>query len=144
MARRLSDGSPIELSLVDGRAVPNPQHNTAKLAAVRAARLLGGVLLGVTGLAVTGGSFGLFAAIGIPIMAVGLSLISSEVNRDGRQPPPRPVVVATSGPSAAPVTMAAVPALEAGDVYERNRRAAMATPWPTMPPTSEPTSASPG
>lgn len=41
-------------------------------------RLLGGVALALGGLAVTGGSFGLFAFIGIPVMAVGLGMITSD------------------------------------------------------------------
>ena len=73
---------------------------TAKLAIRRAARLGAGVALGLTGLAVTGGSFGLFAVIGIPITAVGLSLISAEVNRDGPATAPGPLVISpTEGPA---------------------------------------------
>lgn len=37
-----------------------------------------GVTLAVGGLAITGGSFGLFAFIGIPLMAIGLGMITAE------------------------------------------------------------------
>jgi len=40
-------------------------------------RLLIGVALALSGLAITGGSFGMFAFIGIPLMAVGLGMITS-------------------------------------------------------------------
>lgn len=42
-----------------------------------ALQLGGGVALALSGLAITGGSFGLFAFIGIPLMAVGLGMITS-------------------------------------------------------------------
>lgn len=72
-----------------------------KLAVKRALRLGGGVAVALSGLAVTGGSFGLFAFIGIPLMAVGLSLISSEVNRDGPSSPVQSgIVVAMELPPA--------------------------------------------
>ena len=74
-----------------------------KLAVKRALRLGAGVAIGLTGLAVTGGSFGLFAVIGIPIMAVGLSLISAEVNRDGPSSPSRSAIVVAKELPPAPV-----------------------------------------
>ena len=50
---------------------------TYALGAKAMARLCGGVALALSGLAITGGSFGLFAFIGIPLMAVGLGIITS-------------------------------------------------------------------
>ena len=52
---------------------------TALRAGLRTAVRLGaGVTLVIGGVAITGGSFGLFAFIGIPVLAVGLGLITSE------------------------------------------------------------------
>jgi hypothetical protein len=41
-------------------------------------RLLPGVMLAVAGLAITGGSFGMLAFIGMPLLIVGLGLITAE------------------------------------------------------------------
>lgn len=41
-------------------------------------RLAAGVTIALGGLAITGGSFGLFAFLGIPMMAFGLGMITSE------------------------------------------------------------------
>ena len=65
--------------LHDGRAAWFQEGVAALRAGLRTAlRLAAGVTLAVGGLAITGGSFGLFAFIGIPMVAVGLGLITSE------------------------------------------------------------------
>ena len=72
------------------RTVESDRRTAVRLATKRALRLAAGVAVTLSGVAITGGSFGLFAVIGIPVLAVGLSLISSEVNRDGPSTvPPR-------------------------------------------------------
>ncbi len=75
------------------RTVEADRLVAAKLAAKRALRLIAGVAIALSGLAITGGTFGLFAAIGMPVLAVGLSLISAEVNRDGPSTVPVRVAV---------------------------------------------------
>lgn len=56
----------------------------AKTVLATAARLGFGVTLIIT-LIITGGSFGLFAFIGIPILAVGLGLITMDDPADSRR-----------------------------------------------------------
>ena len=59
-----------------GRRVGNASRSA--LALVRALlRLLPGVAFALAGLAITGGSFGMLAFIGMPLLIVGLGLITA-------------------------------------------------------------------